>query len=141
MKLNNEKPKHILIVDDDTFICDVLKEYARSMRCFTNIITAHDSDSALKKIRNQEFSVLLIDITLPKKSGLDLMKEIKKEELGDLSNVLGASGTLDADIINSAKSNGVQHFLAKPFNEAKFQEKVLKILTTPQAVAAKKKAK
>lgn len=122
--------KDILIVDDDKEICEILKEYAVNMGCFKNIVFAHDGILATQKLRNQRFQVVLLDVNMPKKSGLDLVAEFDDKSLNKRESVCIVSGTLDKDAIAHILKGGIKNFLVKPFDEAAFQEKILKILTS-----------
>lgn len=133
MNINLSKPKppigDVLIVDDDKDVCEILKQYCFNMGCFRNIIFAHDGALASIKLRNQKFSLILIDLKMPKKSGLDLMREFDDKSLNKKANVMVVSGTLDKTMLEKSIALGIKNFLPKPFDEANFQERVLKLLS------------
>ncbi len=131
MALENKKQLvgDVLIVDDDVAICEILKEYCKEMGCFRNILVANDGSSASTKMRNQKFALIIVDMKLPKKSGIDLIRELDDKSLNKRSNVLVVSGTLDKTLFEKLLALGVKGFMPKPFEEAVFQEKVLKIIT------------
>lgn len=118
----------VLIVDDDVSICEVLKQYCENLGCFRNIILAHDGSLASTKLRNQKFALIFIDIKLPKKSGLDVIREIDDKSLNQKKSIVIISGSLDKTMLEKAVALGVKFFIPKPFDEAIFQEKVLKLL-------------
>lgn len=121
--------RDVLIVDDDKNICEILKEYVIHMGCFKNIVMAHDGMLATQKLRNQKFALVLLDINMPKKTGLDLLAEFTdKNGLNKVHSVVIVSGTLDKDAIADILKAGIKTFLVKPFDEAAFQDRVLKIL-------------
>ncbi len=121
--------RDVLIVDDDKNICEILKEYVIHMGCFKNIVMAHDGMLATQKLRNQKFALVLLDINMPKKTGLDLLAEFTdKNSLNKTHSVVIVSGTLDKDAIADILKAGIKTFLVKPFDEAAFQDRVLKIL-------------
>jgi response regulator of citrate/malate metabolism len=121
--------RDVLIVDDDKNICEILKEYVIHMGCFKNIVMAHDGMLATQKLRNQKFALVLLDINMPKKTGLDLLAEFTdKNSLNKTHSVVIVSGTLDKDAIADILKAGIKTFLVKPFDEATFQDRVLKIL-------------
>jgi len=121
--------KDLLIVDDDKSICEIMKEYAINMGCFRNIVFAHDGILATQKLRNQKFAVIMLDINMPKKDGIDLLKEFEPGAINAKSSVVVASGTLDKEVIGHIIHAGVKNFLVKPFDEGQFQERVLKVLS------------
>lgn len=138
MALDKKTQRDVLIIDDDKGICDVLKEYCHNMGCFKNIIMAHDGITATQKLRNQKFSVILLDMNMPKKSGLDLLAEFEPGALNQKESVLIVSGTLEKDLIAKIIENGVKTFLVKPFDETAFQDRVLKVLKNQAAAAPSK---
>jgi len=128
MSIDNKLQRDVLIVDDDKNICEVLKEYCHNMGCFKNIVFANDGITATQKLRNQKFSLILLDMNMPKKSGLDLLNELDKNAINQRDSVVIVSGTLEKNVISKVLENGVKTFLVKPFDEASFQDRVLKVL-------------
>lgn len=128
MLIDKKLQRDVLIVDDDKNICEVLKEYCHNMGCFKNIVFANDGITATQKLRNQKFSLILLDMNMPKKSGLDLLGELDKNALNQREAVVIVSGTLEKTVISKVLENGVKTFLVKPFDEASFQDRVLKVL-------------
>jgi two-component system chemotaxis response regulator CheY len=120
----------ILIVDDDKQICNVLNQFCKNMGCFKNIIFAHDGVAAANKLKNQKFDVIILDLNLPKISGVDVIKEIveNKRSLNLIANIIVISGSLEKEKMDKLISYKCRNFLTKPFDEATFQEKVLKVL-------------
>jgi len=132
MSLDRRMQRDVLICDDDKDICEILKEYCTNMGCFKNIIIANDGIMATQKLRNQKFALILLDINMPKKTGIDLIGEFVPGALNVKESILIVSGTLDKDLIARIIQSKVNSFLVKPFDETQFQEKVLKILATPK---------
>jgi len=132
MLIDKKKPLlgDVLIVDDDVSICEILQNYCVSMGCFRNILVANDGSMASSKMRNQKFALILIDLKLPKKGGLDLIRELDDKSTNRKSSVLVVSGTIDKTAVEKIVALGVRNFLPKPFDEAGFQEKVLKLINT-----------
>lgn len=129
MSLDKKIQRDVLICDDEKSICEILKVYCENMGCFKNIVMAHDGITATQKLRNQKFALILLDISMPKKSGFDLIGDVEAS-VNSKDNVLIVSGTLEKDLIAKIIANGVKNFMVKPFDEKQFQEKVLRILST-----------
>lgn len=130
MVLDKKIQRDVLIVDDDKNICEILREYCHNMGCFKGIVFAHDGIMATQKLRNQKFSLILLDMNMPKKSGYDILGEFDSETLNQKENILIVSGTLEKELIAKILSRGVKTFLVKPFDEPTFQDRVLKILNS-----------
>lgn len=125
-----------LIIDDEKDICEILKLYCENLGIFRNIIVARDGVNGANKLHNQKFGLILLDLNMPKKSGIDVLKEFEGDHKNDIEDVVVVSGELDKGKLQNILSRGVKNFMIKPFDEGQFQEKVLPILK--RSMAAKK---
>lgn len=113
---------NILIVDDDTIIGPVLKDYLEDKEIHVTLI--NDSLSALSAIKPNNFDVCLLDVKMPGKSGFELGKELK-ELHPDLPFIFLTGETGKSDKITGLKI-GADDYITKPFN---LEELYLRILT------------
>ena len=67
--------KHILIIDDDTELCELLQEYLASEKFATS--TAHGGETGLEMVRNGSFDLVILDVMLPEMNGLEVLKSIR----------------------------------------------------------------
>ena len=67
---------HILIVDDDEGIRSLLKKYLNENKYL--ITTADSAEDASKKIKLIKFDIIILDIMMPGKSGLEFIRDEKK---------------------------------------------------------------
>ena len=72
----NKNTSHILVVDDDNRIRELIKQYLVEKKFLVS--TAQDVNEARKKIALLKFDILILDIMMPGENGLILTKEIKK---------------------------------------------------------------
>jgi signal transduction histidine kinase len=104
--------KLILIVDDEQMVLEVqqrnLEEHG--YRCFT----AKNAAAALRILANQPIDLVLVDIRLPGRSGLELLKELKAD-YPDLAIIM-ATGTDDYQVALQCLALGADDYLIKPFN-------------------------
>lgn len=128
--LDKKIQRDVLICDDDKNICEIIKIYCENMGCFKTIVFAHDGITATQKLRNQKFALVCLDISMPKKTGYDLIGDVEATNINSKENILVVSGTLEKDLIAKIIQSGVKNFMVKPFDEQSFQEKVLKILSS-----------
>ena len=70
---------HILVVDDDDRIRELVREYLEDKKFI--VTTAKNADDAKKKIEIIKFDILILDIMMPGESGLSLTKELKKNNI------------------------------------------------------------
>ena len=102
--------KHILVVDDDDRIRNLLKEYLNDNKFIVS--TAVDSEDAIKKISYLKFDLIVLDVMMPGKSGYELTKEIRKKH--DIPIILL---TAKGEVENRIKGLelGADDYLPKPF--------------------------
>ncbi|PIP95654.1 MAG: hypothetical protein COW00_00760 [Bdellovibrio sp. CG12_big_fil_rev_8_21_14_0_65_39_13] len=117
-----------IIVDDDKEVIEVLKMYCENLGCFRYIITAKDGIEASMKLSNQKFALILLDINMPKKTGVDILKELDKNSNNSVDSIVIVSGELNKNVISTAMSKGVKNYLVKPFDEDAFQTKIRQVL-------------
>ena len=102
---------NILVVDDDEQILDFLRPKLRGSGY--NVLTANNGNEALEQVKAQEPDLLVLDLMMPGKDGLETLKEIR-----DFSSVpvivLSARGA-DVDKIKGLEL-GADDYLSKPFN-------------------------
>lgn len=67
--------KKILIAEDDFFIRDIYSKVFSSSGY--EVIIAVDGEDALQKIKTQPYDLLILDIMMPKKSGLDVLRQLR----------------------------------------------------------------
>ncbi|MDC1175432.1 response regulator [Bacteriovoracaceae bacterium] len=118
----------VLLIDDDRDILDTLEMYCENLGYFRNIIKAKDGSEASIKLHNQAFAVILMDVNMPRKSGVDLLKEFTKESENSIDSVIVVSGELNKRVIEEAVANGAKNFIVKPFDEDAFVQKVTSVL-------------
>lgn len=120
----------VIIIDDDRGVIEVLEIYCENLGVFRNIIKARDGSEASKKLANQKFALILLDINMPKKSGVDIIKELEdKNHPNDLSSVIIVSGELNKTILAESMKRGAKNFIVKPFDEEQFRDKVKAVLS------------
>mgnify|MGYP001223148877 FL=1 len=67
---------HILVVDDDDGIRNLVKEYLNQHEFL--VTTANSAEDAFEKVKIMKFDLIVLDIMMPGKSGLEFTKEKKK---------------------------------------------------------------
>ncbi len=114
---------HILVVDDDDRIRELVKQYLSENKYL--ITTAKDAFDAKNKIEIIKFDLIVLDIMMPKKSGLELTSEIKKEI--DLPIILlTAKGETSERVIGL--EFGADDYLSKPFEPKELLLRIKNIL-------------
>lgn len=120
----------LLIVDDDKDICEIYKIYCENMNIFSRIIVVHDGAEAIKKLQKQHFALIILDMNMPKKSGLDVIhQELSSNSLNKKKDVLVLSGNLDPGVVSNLIRTGLINFLSKPIDEDAFKAKIKKMVS------------
>lgn len=112
-----------LIIEDDKEIREDFAEILNDTGLFRRVVLAEDGAVAAQKIHNQIFSLILLDINLPKKDGVALLNDFKNTSQV-LERVLIISGHLDAEVLKQALKFGVKNYLVKPFDPAVLRDKI-----------------
>ena len=114
---------HILVVDDDDRIRELVKQYLLENKYL--VTTAKDAFDAKNKIEIIKFDLIVLDIMMPKKSGLELTSEIKKEiELPII--LLTAKGETSERV--TGLEFGADDYLSKPFEPKELLLRIRNIL-------------
>jgi len=103
--------KRVLLVDDDEKLLKLLKEYLEDYGF--EAMTLTDGFSVLQTIRAESPDIVILDIMLPKKDGLEVLKEIRMEF--SLPVIMLTAKGEDADRIVGLEL-GADDYLPKPFN-------------------------
>ena len=114
---------HILVVDDDARLRDLLKRYltAEGFR----ITTASDAQEARSRLKAYQFDLLILDVMMPGESGLDLTRDIRKQNRVPIL-MLTAMGQTEARI--SGLEAGADDYLSKPFEPRELVLRIQSIL-------------
>jgi len=114
---------HILIVDDDDKIRNLLKDFLISNNFLVS--TAINGEEALKKINIINFDVLILDIMMPGIDGYELTKIIRSSSLVPIIH-LTAMG--DTDNVIQGLEIGADDYLSKPFEPKELLLRIKNIL-------------
>ena len=101
---------HILVVDDDDGIRSLVKKYLNENKFL--VTTAENAENALDKINIIKFDLIVLDIMMPGKSGLEFLKENKKK-LDTPVILLTAKGETNERV--EGLEIGADDYLSKPF--------------------------
>lgn len=118
-----EEKKHILVVDDDDRIRELIKEYLDNNNFYTT--TAKDAEDAKNKIKLIKFDLIILDIMMPGQNGLDLTKEIKYSS--DQPIILLTAMGESSDRISGLET-GADDYLPKPFEPKELLLRIKNIL-------------
>jgi len=103
--------KHILIIEDDASVQSLLRE-AFEEETFS-VQTASDGEEALRKLEQSIPDIILLDIILPKKDGLEVLKDIRKRKPLSHIPVVILTNIEESSRIEQSLSMGATTYLVK----------------------------
>ena len=118
----------ILTVDDAAFMRKVIKD-TLSKAGYTEIFEAEDGAMAVEKYNELKPDLVLMDITMPNKDGLEALKEIRAADPG--ANVVMCSAMGQESMVMDAVRSGAKDFIVKPFKPDRVLKTVTNILGEP----------
>ncbi|MEE9442600.1 MAG: response regulator [candidate division Zixibacteria bacterium] len=116
--------KRILIVDDNPNMSSLLSEMLEIFDY--DSIRAADGVEAIEKVENEDFSLVITDMRMPKMSGLDLLQKIKRER-PNLPVVVISGYAIDDEGSNLLTSLA-DGFLNKPFKMSDIEQLLAQVL-------------
>ncbi|MGL5152377.1 MAG: response regulator [Clostridium sp.] len=116
--------KKVLIVEDDPMVALINKNYIESIEGFASVGPVMYESDVLTSLRNEDIDLILLDVFLPEKSGLEILKEIRKE--GFIQPVIMITAANTVEDLKTAYAYGVVDYLIKPFDFKRFEEGISK---------------
>ena len=123
----SKKKFHILVVDDDDRIRDLVKQYLEENKFL--VTTAKDAIDARNKLEILKYDIIVLDIMMPGESGLTLTKEVKKSNPTPII-LLTAKGETEDRI--EGLEVGADDYLGKPFEPKELLLRINNILNKVQ---------
>ena len=119
----NKKTFHILVVDDDDRIRELVKQYLEENNFL--VTSAKDALDARKKLEIVKFDILILDIMMPGESGLSLTKEVKKKNSTPIILLTEKDETQERI---KGLELGADDYLGKPFEPKELLLRIKNIL-------------
>jgi DNA-binding response OmpR family regulator len=121
-------PIRILVVDDASFIRDMVKKHLRDRIADVEVIDAVDGNRALAAMKQQTMDLILSDWEMPNMSGEELLRVVRSDERTAKTPFIMISSRGDRDHVVKAIQSGVSDYLSKPFTPDELLRKVFKQL-------------
>ncbi len=102
--------KHILIVDDDTRICDLLEKFLSKNGYLVSAV--HSAEQARQILAGLEFDLIILDVMMPRESGIELTSHLREKNKTPII-LLTAKGDAEDRILGLEA--GADDYLPKPF--------------------------
>ena len=120
--MNNIK---VLVVDDNQEMVNEIKKYFSDHANINISLEANDGEIALKLIKEyqSDYDIVVLDLVMPKKDGLDVLEEMKRLNIN--KKVIVISSYHSDEMIRKVSSYGIDYFLVKPFEMISLEKRIL----------------
>ena len=113
----------VLVIDDDTDVLEYLQDFL-GQEGF-EVTTLADPTLAVERIRDEVFHLVVLDLMMPKVSGLDLLAQIRGVDDDIAVIILTGHPTLDS--ATASIQHEVSAYIQKPFTAAEFRDVIARI--------------
>ena len=114
--------KNILICDDELGVREALNLILEDKH---NLTFAENGNDAIQEVKNTKFDVILLDIKMPTKDGLETLEEIR--QIDPNVKVIIVTGYQSVETAAKAVKLGATDYITKPFESAEVLEKIERI--------------
>ena len=116
-------PKKILVVDDEKPISDIIK-FNLTKEGF-DVDTAYDGEEAVKKVEEYDPDLMILDLMLPKKDGLEVAREVRQTH--DMPIIMVTAKDTEIDKVLGLEM-GADDYVTKPFNPLEVMARIKSLL-------------
>ncbi len=127
--------RRILVVDDEENIRNLLGHILRQEGF--EVDTAADGATGLKKASSGEFDLVLLDVRIPEKDGMEVLREIRQVDPGAVVMIITGYATLEMAV--EAMRHGAFDYISKPFKKDELVVKVRRALEHEQLLEENRK--
>ena len=114
----------VLVIEDEKALAESILDYLNSEHYTCE--TASDFRTAMEKISLYDYACIILDITLPGGSGLDLLKELRSNDKAEGVLIVSARNSLEEKILGL--KSGADDYLTKPFHLSELAARVSAII-------------
>ena len=119
------KKTNVLVIDDNIELVKMIEEYFADNANITVSLVAHDGIEGMKLIeeKQDQYDVIVLDLIMPKKDGMQVLQEIHAKHMNKKIIVLTSFNT--QDVIRQASELGISYFILKPFELSELEKRIL----------------
>ncbi len=117
----------ILMIDDNEELIKMVNEYFKDHQKIELSLFANDGEEGLDLILNEEdkYNIILLDLIMPKKDGLYVLKELKNKSIN--KNIIVLTSYNAPDMIRKVSEYGVNYYILKPFDLTELENRILEV--------------
>ena len=114
----------VMLVDDNNDYLQLLKNYIQQDEELEVVLTSTEPLKVLDNIEKYEPDILVIDVMMPEKEGIEVLKDLKASNIVKKPNVIVLSGQGQDVITQKAMAYGAMHYIVKPFELSTLVERI-----------------
>lgn len=114
---------HVLVVEDEPVAAEAHTAYVSRVPGFEVVATVGTTQAALKALQDKHVDVVLLDMNLPDRHGLDVVRAMRAS--GHRADVIAVTSARDLEVVRSAVSLGIVQYVLKPFVFATLRDRLL----------------
>lgn len=116
----------IIIVDDDEIVAEIVSEALEGAGHMVSAV--HDGDAAMATIAGSEPDLLILDYSLPGRTGMDILRELRSLPQSANLPVMMVTGRSGRLLMIRAEQTGADDYIVKPFEPADLVRRVEALL-------------
>jgi two-component system chemotaxis response regulator CheY len=113
----------VLIVDDYKTMLRIIRNLLKQIG-FNNVDEATDGQSALEKMREKQYGLVISDWNMEPMTGLELLQQVRADSDLEGTPFVMITAESKTDNVVAAKEAGVSNYIVKPFNAATLRNKL-----------------
>lgn len=115
----------VLVIDDNKELVNMVKEYFSDHANINVALEAYDGDQGLKLIKEyqSDYDVVILDLIMPKKDGLDVLLEMKNLNIN--KKVIVVTSYNSDEMIRKVSELNISYFMLKPFELSDLERKII----------------
>ena len=117
----------ILIVDDYKTMLRIIRNLLKQLG-FNNVDEAADGATALQKLRQKDYLLIISDWNMDPMTGLQLLKEVRTDNKLKAMPFIMITAESKTENVVAAKEAGVSNYIVKPFNAATLKQKLSTVI-------------
>ena len=125
--MSADKNMPILIVDDYKTMLRIISNLLKQLG-FSNVDEATDGSSALSKMRERPYGLVISDWNMEPMTGLQLLKEVRADQQLKATPFIMVTAESKTENVVAAKAAGVNNYIVKPFNAETLKKKLVSVI-------------
>ena len=125
-----DRIRHILLADDDIDDCFFFGAALKELAVEAKLTCVHDGEKLMKYLHENVLpDIVFLDLNMPRKNGLECLKEIQQNSRLKTLVVIAISTSSSPEAVKELFDNGVLHFIRKPNEFSDLKEAIVSALS------------